>query len=324
MSDKTWEVEISRDLVYGSAGGKPLLADLYLPRGTGRLLPAIVWLHGGGWRFGDRKLGPDLTRYFAQRGFAMVSIDYRLSDEAKFPAAVEDVKTAVRWLRAEAVHYGLDAERIGLWGSSSGGHLAALAALSGRGVFEGKSAEHCEFASDVQAVVDGYGPTDFLLMDEQRVSDGIHSDDAESVQLPADLRSADEGSFESRFLGRAITTCPELVQQANPITYARPGAPPFLILHGLSDAAVPAQQSELLYDALAAHNNDVTLCLISGLGHGFLNRNHLDDGPGRHTEVRGRRRGEEGQGIFARIEEFFRGSLGSQDSLWRGRRATVC
>jgi acetyl esterase/lipase len=310
MSDKTWEVEISRDLVYGSAAGKPLLADLYMPRGTEGLAPAIMWLHGGGWRFGDRKLGPDLTRYFAQRGFAMVSIDYRLSDEAKFPAAVKDVKTAVRWLRAEAAHYGLDAGRIGLWGSSSGGHLAALAALSGRGAFEGQSGEYGAFSSDVQAVVDGYGPTDFLLMDEQRGLDGIRSDDPESVQLPKDLCSADLDSFESRFLGRAIETCPELVREANPNTYARPGAPPFLILHGLSDAAVPFQQSELLYEALAAYQNDATLCLISGLGHGFLNRNHLDDGPARQIEVRGRWLGKDGQGIFARIEEFFRESLG--------------
>ena len=309
MKDEPWEVEVLRDLVYGSPGGKPLLADLYLPCGTGRLLPAIVWLHGGGWRFGDRKLGPDLTQYFAQRGFAMAAIDYRLSDEAKFPAAVEDVKTAVRWLRSEAAHYRLDAGRIGLWGSSSGGHLAALAALSGRGVFETETGGHTAFSSDVQAVVDGYGPTDFLQMDEQRRFDGTHCDDAESVQLPPDLRSADAYSFESRFLGKAITTCPELVRQANPIAYARPGAPPFLILHGLSDAAVPAQQSELLYDALTAHNNDATLCLISGLGHGFLNGNHLDDGPARQTEVRGSRRGEVGQGIFARIEEFFRESL---------------
>jgi acetyl esterase/lipase len=239
----------------------------------------------------------------------MASIDYRLSDEAKFPAAVEDVKTAARWLRAEAARYGLDANRIGLWGSSSGGHLAALAALSGRGVFEAPTSEHAAFSSDVQAVVDGYGPTDFLQMDGQRRLGGVQSDDPESVQLPKDLRSADADSFESRFLGRAIETCPELVREANPITYARPGAPPFLILHGLSDAAVPAQQSELLYDALAARQNDVTLCLISGLGHGFLNRNHLDDGPARQTEVRGRRRGEAGQGIFAHIEEFFRESF---------------
>ncbi len=126
------EVTIHRDLVYASPHGKPLLADLYLPRQPPARLPVIVWLHGGGWRLGDRRLAPDLQRYFAQEGFAMASIEYRLSGEASFPAAVEDVKTAVRWLRASTDAYGLDAKRIGLWGSSSGGHLAALAALSGR------------------------------------------------------------------------------------------------------------------------------------------------------------------------------------------------
>ena len=124
------DVELSADLVYSHAGGRPRLLDLYLPRGAARALPVIVWLHAGGWRSGDRKQAPDLSRHFAMQGFAMASIDYRLSREATFPAQLHDVKAAVRWLRTHAERLGLDGRRIGLWGSSAGGHLATFAALT--------------------------------------------------------------------------------------------------------------------------------------------------------------------------------------------------
>jgi acetyl esterase/lipase len=235
----------------------------------------------------------------------MASIDYRLSGDAIFPAAVEDVKTAIRWLRSVANSYNLDPERIGLWGSSSGGHLAALAALSGPSLFQSPDSEHATYSSDVQAVVDGYGPTDFLQMDAQRLAHNDPSEDPESIQLPKDLRSEAANSFESLFLGAPINTCADLVQQANPVTYAKPGAPPFLILHGLADHAVPPQQSELLYEALSAHGNEVTLCLIPGLGHGFFNRNHLDNGGPRKATLRGSDQGQAEQGIFERTLGFF-------------------
>jgi len=283
--------KISRvnDVIYASPGDKPLLADLYLPdlpNAAARQLPVIVWLHGGGWRFGDRKLGPDLGRFFAEQGFAMVSLDYRLSGEAIFPAAVIDVKTGVRWLRSVAASYSLDATRIGLWGSSSGGHLAALAALSGRGLFEDAKSSYAAYSSAVQAVVEAYAPIDFLQMDEHRDPLDRPSDDPESIQLPPGKRSADADSLESLFLGAPIKTCPELVRQANPVAHVSSGAPPFLILHGLSDTAVPAHQSELLFQTLGSAGNDVTLCLVEGLGHGFLNRNHFDQGPPRGVTVR--------------------------------------
>ncbi|WP_256761963.1 alpha/beta hydrolase [Cohnella sp. WQ 127256] len=266
---------IVQDLVYASPHGKPLLADLYVPQGVKYPIPVILWLHGGGWKIGDRKLGPDLSRYFAERGFAMASIDYRLSGEARFPAQIEDVKTAVRWLRAVADQYGLDPEHIGLWGSSAGGHLAALAGTTGSGMLTGDTLEHSEYSSDVQAVVDGYGPTDFLQMDDHRLTTEQASDDPESVRLHPGKRSADVDSPESLLLGAPIGDCPERVREANPITYVKKDLPPFLILHGLSDLAVPAHQSELLYEALTACGNDATLCFIPGLGHGFFNRNDL-------------------------------------------------
>jgi acetyl esterase/lipase len=268
--------------VYAVAGGVELLADVYLPEGDGPA-PVIIWLHGGGWRFGDRQLAPDLTRFFAARGFAMVSIDYRLSGAAIFPAALEDVKAAIRWVRDR-----FDAGRIGLWGSSAGGHLAALAALSENGV--------------VQAVVNGYGPVDFLQLEAHRGPQRECSADAPD-------------SFESRFMGFPIQSAPERVREASPLTYVRPSAPPMLILHGAADCVIPVRQSELLYEALAAADCDIALCLTEGLGHGFLNNSEFDTGNGRAAKVR---RHIPGQGEcvsdgpsarFSTIEEFFRKHL---------------
>lgn len=269
------KVMITQGLIYASPNGKPLLADLYIPQGMDKPIPVILWLHGGGWRIGDRKLGPDLSLYFAKCGFAMASIDYRLSGEAHFPAQIWDVKTAIRWLRAIASQYGLDANNIGLWGSSAGGHLAALAGTTGSGILDGDLLEYQEYSSDVQAVVDGYGPTDFLQMDEHRLTTAQASNDPESVRLLPSKRSADPDSPESLLLGAPIGDCPQLVLEANPITYVKSGMPPFLILHGLSDLAVPVHQSELLYESLVSCENEATLCLIPELGHGFFNRNDL-------------------------------------------------
>ena len=266
------------DRVYASPGGQSLLLDLYLPNDGCEPWPVIVWLHGGGWRFGDRRLAPDLSQYFAARGFAMASIDYRLTTEAIFPAQIEDVKTAVRWLRAAATQHGLDSQRIALWGASAGGHLAALAATSGPGVFESGASEHPDQSSDVQAVVVGYGPTDFLQMDEHRDPRDRPSDDPESLTLPPGMRTAHANSFESLLVGGPVEQHPDRVRLANPIVYERPQVPPFLILHGLSDTTVPAHQSKLLFDALAARGVDVTLCLQEGLGHGFLNRDRWPPG----------------------------------------------
>ncbi len=309
-------VEIVRNLQYAAPGGAPLFADLHLPHGTGASVPAIAWLHGGGWRFGNRHLAPDLSRFFARSGFAMAAIDYRLSHQAVFPAQIEDVTTAIRWLRSVAPAYGLDRDRIGLWGSSAGGHLSALAGLTSDGLFARDGAPYAEHSNSVQAVVDGYGPTDFLQIDAHRPPEGTMSDDPETLLLPRGMgRSAEPDSFESLLLGRPIETCPDRVREANPLTYAAPGVPPFLILHGCSDTTVPVHQSELLYGALAAHDNDVSLCLIEGLGHGFLNRTHLDDGPAwwmtlrRHVRGAGERVERRAQPIFALVEAFFRTHL---------------
>jgi acetyl esterase/lipase len=328
MTDTVFPVSIVRDLQFAAPGEVSLRADLHLPQDVGARVPVIVWVHGGGWRFGDRHLAPDLSRFFARRGFAMAAIDYRLSHCAIFPAQIEDLKTAIRWLRSVADQYGLETEHIGLLGSSAGAHLSALAALSSRGTFEPRDAIHAGHSSGVQAVVAGYGPTDFLQIDSHRPPAGIVSDDPETLLLPRGMtRSAAPDSFESLLLGAPIEACPERVREANPIEYAAPGAPPFLILHGASDTTVPLNQSELLYDALAAHGNDVTLCVIEGLGHGFLNRTHLDDAPPRRMIVRrhvpgsGDRIEERIQPVFPTIEAFFRAHLTSAAAVDRAPAA---
>jgi acetyl esterase/lipase len=312
------DVTVIRDVVYAEPDGVTLRADLFLPE-TASLSPAIIWVHGGGWRFGSRRVAPDLSRFFASRGFAMVAVDYRLTSRATFPAQIEDLKTAIRWVRHEAATHGIDPDRIGLWGASAGGHLSSLAGLTDDATFTPDGAIYADHSSEVQAVVDGYGPIDFLQMDAHRPPPGTVSDDPETLALPRpDMRSADRDSYESLLMGAPIESCPDRVRDANPITYAHHGAPPFLILHGLSDTTIAAHQSELLYDALAAHGNDVTLCLIEGLGHGFLNRSHLDDGPPRRIRVRTLQPGDAEQQtgctqpIFPLIEAFFRRALGAE------------
>ena len=171
----------------------------------------MIWVHGGGWRFGDRKLAPNLPLFAERSGVAVVSIDYRLSDEVKFPAPVEDVKTAVRWVRSIASRLQLDDGHIGLWGSSAGAHLAACAALSSEDDFLGS--EHSDFSSAVQAVVDGYGPTNLARIDEDRSSLRTVGSDAESALVGGQvLPAADPDSFESRFIGMSVKAAPRQVR----------------------------------------------------------------------------------------------------------------
>lgn len=273
MSDANREVRFCSDQVYSHAGGVPRFADLYLPSQGGAPLPAVIWLHGGGWRFGDRRMAPDLALFARRSGLAVVSIDYRLSDEARFPAQVVDVKTAVRWVRSVADQFGLDEAHIGLWGSSAGGHLAACAALSPAHRFT--SDEYGNHSSAVQAVVDGYGPTNFARIDADRAQVQAARTDAEGLLVGNVLPAAHPESFESRLLGAPVGTSPELVERANPVHYVRPGNAPFLILHGEADTLIPWQQSRLLFDALNAVRNDATLILFEKLTHGFFNNRAL-------------------------------------------------
>lgn len=231
--------------------------DLYLPAGAGPF-PLVVVIHGGGFMMGD-KSGVDGVDALLAQGYAVASINYRLSGEAKFPAQIQDVKTAVRWLRAHAEEYHLDPQKFGAWGASAGGNLAALLGTScGDPALEGAGLGNAEQSSCVQAVVDWYGPTDFLQMDQQ----------FSGTSCPAD--HDDASSPESQLIGAPIQSKPDLAKAANPITYVTPQAPPFFIQHGTADCNVPPQQSQILYDALQAAigADKVSLTFLEGAGHG--------------------------------------------------------
>ena len=251
-------VRTLRDLEYGRAGGKALLLDLYLPEKTEASLPLVIWIHGGGWAAGSKAGGPGPR--LAGRGYAVASIDYRLSGEAVFPAQIEDCKAAVRWLRANAAKYNLDSRRFAAWGSSAGGHLVALLGTSG-GVkdLEGSLGNAGE-SSRVQAVIDFFGPTDLLQMDAQA---------ARNPDVVSKIKHDDPKSPESRLLGGALQENRAEAARANPIAYITRDDPPFLIMHGDRDPLVPLDQSRILYEALRAGGVEATFHIVKGGGHGF-------------------------------------------------------
>jgi acetyl esterase/lipase len=224
------------DIAYATVSPAQKL-DLYLPDTGAGPFPVIVSIHGGafmGCDKSDAQVMPMLRGL--ERGYAVAAVNYRLSWQARFPALVQDVKAAVRWIRAHAGEYGLDPRRIAAWGGSAGGYLAAmLGTTAGVAQLEdlalGDPAQSCA----VQAVVAWYAPTDFSRMDGQL---------AESGMAPAaGMRHSEANSPESLLLGEPITGVPELVEAANPETYISAATPPFLIQHGKQDATVPVQQS---------------------------------------------------------------------------------
>ena len=254
-------VTLEKDIVYLVAGDYEVALDIAVPKGLTKPVPAVVHIHGGGF-WGGSKSRQQAVRY-AEAGFVGVSINYRLSGLAPFPAAVHDCKAAIRWLRANAEKYQIDADHIGVWGTSTGGHLAAIMGTSGGDPYlEGygglpthtslrkyrQKEELFEFSSDVQAVVDHFGPTDFLKLG------GNHT-------MPT--------SAESRFLGGQITGLKEQVRRANPITYVDKDDPPILIIHGREDIGVIFNQSELLYAALKKAGAVTKLAPVDNAGHGY-------------------------------------------------------
>jgi len=245
-------VKILRDLEYARVGDKSLLLDLYLPEKTQRPLPLIIWIHGGAWMAGQK--ADCHARLMLQRGYAVASLNYRLSQEAIFPAQIEDCKAAVRWLRAHAKQYELDPNYFAAWGDSAGGHLSALLGATGD-IKDFDKGDNLDVSSRVQAVCDYYGPTDFLQMDDH---------------LPPRIaRNHDMAdSPESLLIGGPIQEYKEKTARANPITYITPKTVPFLIVHGDNDGSVPFNQSELLYEALKKAGVNVHLHVMKGADHG--------------------------------------------------------
>lgn len=233
---------------FGSGGGRPLLLDLALPRPADELCSAVVFIHGGGWKSADRTNGRPLILLLASHGIVAASIDYRLSDEAVFPAQLEDAKCAVRFMRAHAAKYGIDPERIGSAGGSAGGHLAALvglvpveAGLEGEGGWDAES-------SHVSAVADLYGISDVAVM----LKENLASDCAGKLM---------DGTPAEK---------PDLYKLGSPLEWVRPGAPRFYLTHGDQDNVVPISHSEKLLAALEAVGTEASLRVIPGMAHGSI------------------------------------------------------
>jgi len=245
-----------KDIAYAATSAAQKL-DIYLPQGSGPF-PVVIVIHGGGFMIGD-KANPALGDELLAAGYAVASINYRLAAEAKYPAQIQDAKAAVRFLRANAAKYKLDPQRFAAFGQSAGGNLAAMLGTScGAAALEGAELGNADQSSCVQAVVDWFGPTDFLQMDKQFTG----------TSCPVNHDAAD--SPESQVIGAAIQTVPDKVKVANPITYVSAKAPPFLIQHGTADCNVPPQQGQLLADALKPliGADKVTYTLLQGAGHG--------------------------------------------------------
>jgi len=245
-------LEEIRDVVFGKGGERSLKLNIIRPRERpAEPMPVVVWIHGGAWRAGSKEGRQTLA--LAQRGYFTASIEYRLSQEAIFPAQIEDCKCAIRWLRAHAKEHGIDPERIGVWGSSAGGHLVALLGTSG-GVaeLEGKGGWQ-EQSSRVQAVCDFFGPTDFT-----RMMEGGSTMDHYAATSP-----------ESLLIGGPVLENKDKCAKANPIIYVTADDPPFLVVHGEQDRTVPITQSELLHDALRKAKVEATFVRVKRGGHGF-------------------------------------------------------
>ncbi|QDV62094.1 alpha/beta hydrolase [Crateriforma conspicua] len=243
-----------KDVVFGQGGGRDLKLHLVLPDPPADApTPLIVWIHGGGWMGGNKEGGVGRLSRWVKEGFAGATIEYRLTGEAAFPAQIHDCKCAIRFLRAHADKYNLDPSRIAVAGSSAGGHLVALLGTSrGADNLEGDGGWNDQ-RSDVQAVIDLYGPTDFQIF----------------VTTPGYESHNRDQSPESRLLGGGIVTeNPEGIRRVNPITYIDPKDPPFLIIHGSADRVVPANQSEALHAALKKAGVKSKLHIIAGAGHG--------------------------------------------------------
>lgn len=238
-----------KDVVFAKLDSGELRLDLYLPKDVEKP-PLVVFIHGGGWRNNSYKkcLTPWLTEY----GFAVASIGYRLTDKGTFPAQIHDCKGAVRWLRAHASDYGYDARRIGVAGTSAGGHLAALLGVtSDLKELEGDVGGNTDQSSQVQAIVDYYGPTDFILRSQNQ---------------PAKTEPPD--SPVHRLLGGPASEKQELARLASSSYHVTKDDPPLLILHGKNDKTVYLDQSQRLVDEYRKAGLDVTMVVVPGAGHG--------------------------------------------------------
>jgi acetyl esterase/lipase len=245
-----------KDVTYCTVGGVDLKMDIYYPRGvapgtpqragaTARPAPVVMHVHGGGWTEGEKSaadVAPMLSA-LVSGGYLVASVDYRLAPQYRFPAQIEDVKCAVRFLKANAATYNLDPNRFGVIGESAGGHLVSLLGLTDeRAGWD--VGQYLDQSSRVQAVVDLFGPADLTAPEYTR---------------------ARSGAFTAVFGG-----APDALAKASPVTYIAPNAPPFLIIQGDQDRLVPASQSQELADRLKAAGDAAQLVIVKNAGHGLV------------------------------------------------------
>jgi acetyl esterase/lipase len=241
-------VNITTDIQFTQAGKRVLALDIYQPEPLPSTpAPVIVFFHGGGWKAGDKRKGHDMLSLLARHGYVCFSANYRLSQHAVFPAQAHDCKAALRWVRLHATEYGGDSARIGVTGTSAGGHLAALVGTSGDVEALEGNLTPTGVSSRVQAVVDWYGPADLRR---------------------SEFKGTQPLSMVTKLLGGTPEAKTQLATLASPAAHATADDPPFLIIHGTADDTVPVSQSRRLRDALVGAGVDVELIEVPGGGHG--------------------------------------------------------
>jgi acetyl esterase/lipase len=259
-ADSSWIKNKHIDIPYATESNAQKL-DIYLPDNSIEKTPVIISIHGGAFMFGDKKdeqITPMLEG--VKKGYAIIGLNYRLSDESKFPSQINDIKAAIRWVKANANKYNFDVNKIILWGGSAGGNLASLAGTSaGVKELEDVSLGNASFTSNVQVVIDWFGPIDFSTMDAQFT---------ESKKGIAN--HGEENSPESKVIGGKLSENLNLIKKANPETYISIDDPYFYIQHGSEDENVPTQQSENFYKALVnvLGKEKVLFEILKGAKHG--------------------------------------------------------
>jgi acetyl esterase/lipase len=240
---------LTGDIEYARVGDHVLQLDLHLPKEANP--PLIVYVHGGAWRAGSKSDVP--IAKLLDQGFAIASVDYRLSTEAPFPAQVHDIKAAIRFLRAKSALFHINTQRIAIIGSSAGGHLAALVGVTnGNAELEGSLGEHLSQSSDVQAIVSLFGASNLQTILSQSTEFGL------KMRVPA----------LQLLLGGQPSEKPELAKLASPVAHLEKNDPPLLLIHGDADPQMPPQQSEELAKAYEALKLPVQFIMIKGGKHG--------------------------------------------------------
>jgi acetyl esterase/lipase len=239
-----------KNIEYAQLASGPLLLDIYVPKTFAGKLPVILWLYGGGWQMGSKTFCP--IAKLAAQNVAIVSINYRLSGVAPYPAQIFDCKGAVRWLRAHAEEYHFDADHIGVFGVSAGGHLGELlGTTAGNAQLEGDVGGNLNFSSRVQAVCAFYAPSDLDV-------------------LVTNLPDRNSGkTMVGKLLGGPLNQNLDKAALASPLRFVNSNSAPFFLLHGDQDTLVPLQQSEIFYDALKKAGIEAKLVVVPGKGHGI-------------------------------------------------------